>query len=113
MKFTVRVKLHKVSDHRVTQILQECVASNVAKPRGYLVMRSVVLSRKSLFGEQNFGGKQRNIRNRRSKSCRRQCACQLSRFKGGLRWRGKFILASKPDFSKILIPALAFITYLL
>ena len=39
--------------------------------------------------------------------------CQLSRFKGGLRWRGKFILASKPDFSKILIPALAFITYLL
>ena len=52
VKFTVRVKLHKVSDHRVTQILQECVASNVAKPRGYLVMRSVVLSRKSLFGEQ-------------------------------------------------------------
>ena len=52
MKFTVRVKLHKVSDHGVTQILQECVASNVAKPRGYLVTRSVVLSRKSLFGEQ-------------------------------------------------------------
>ena len=39
--------------------------------------------------------------------------CQLSRFKGGLRWRGKFILASKPDFSKILIPAFTFIIDLL
>ena len=30
MKFTVRDKLHGVSDHRLTQILQERVTSDVA-----------------------------------------------------------------------------------